>query len=102
MSYWTVLVLLLFYPATRCDFLNIPGLSDKVYELQADINIGGIFPLHQAGQDNAYCGPLRELGVLQRAEAMAFYINQINLDPNILPGVTLGFIILDDCYKVSE
>ncbi|XP_067936821.1 metabotropic glutamate receptor 2-like [Watersipora subatra] len=80
-------------------YQDIAGLPNTSYKLDGDIIIGGVFPLHQAGHDHAFCGPLRELGVLQRAEAMAFYIREINKNASLLPGINLGFIILDDCYK---
>lgn len=83
------------------DYRYIKGLPETVYQLKGDINIGGVFPLHQAGHNGTFCGRLRELGVLQRAEAMAFYIKEVNKNKELLPGITLGFTILDDCYKVS-
>ncbi|XP_041364237.1 metabotropic glutamate receptor 3-like [Gigantopelta aegis] len=42
---------------------------------------------------------LRELGALQRVEAMAFTVNEINRRQDILPNVKLGFVIMDDCSK---
>ena len=42
---------------------------------------------------------MRELGSLQRAEAMAFAVREINAREDILPNVTLGFVIMDDCSK---
>lgn len=99
--YTSLLPALLLLAGGFAELLNIPGLPSTIYESDGDVNIGGLFPLHQPGQNGSYCGSLRELGVLQRAEAMAFYIDQINQDNRTLPNVTLGYIILDDCYKVS-
>ena len=46
------------------------------------------------------CGVgLRESGVVQHTEAMVYAIDNINADPRLLPNVTLGFVILDDCLK---
>ena len=42
---------------------------------------------------------LRESGVVQHTEAMVYAIDNINADPRLLPNVTLGFVILDDCLK---
>lgn len=99
--HWVLLVAIIV-GKLNSELLDIPELPDTVYEYPGDINIGGIFPLHQPGQNGAYCGALRELGVLQRAESMAFFIDGINNDPTLLPNVKLGFTILDDCYKVSN
>ena len=86
---------------TSADYSDIIGLPPEVYRQAGDIMIGGVFPLHQPGPNGTFCGKLRELGVLQRAEAMAFYIQQVNKRDDILRNITLGFTILDDCYKVS-
>ena len=90
----------LLWGQTAGIYRKIAGLPNTMYKLDGDINIGGVFPLHQAGRNASFCGALRELGVLQRAEAMAFYIRKVNEDPQTLPNITLGFTILDDCYKV--
>lgn len=98
--YFTVLSTMVV-DLTLARYSDIQGLPQRVYQMKGDIMIGGVFPLHQSGPNGTFCGKLRELGVLQRAEAMAFYIQQVNNDENILPGIKLGFTILDDCYKVS-
>ena len=96
-----ILCIILSLTTSTAEYSDIIGLSKKVYKLDGDIMIGGVFPLHQSGPNGTFCGKLRELGVLQRAEAMAFYIQQVNKDW-IRQGIniTLGFTILDDCYKV--
>ena len=63
--------------------------------IQCNINFLTHFPLQVKP-----CGiGLRESGVVQHAEAMVYAINNINANPRLLQGVTLGFVILDDCLK---
>ena len=96
-----IFCIILSLTTSTAEYSDIIGLSKKVYKLDGDIMIGGVFPLHQSGPNGTFCGKLRELGVHQRAEAMAFYIQQANKDWKRQGiNITLGFTILDDCYKV--
>ncbi|XP_064633068.1 metabotropic glutamate receptor-like [Lineus longissimus] len=79
----------------------VPNMDYKAYVKLGDINIGAIIPVHQY-HFNAPCGgSLRELGVLQRMEALVFAVEEINNRTDLLQNITLGYIILDDCYKES-
>lgn len=66
-----------------------------------DLILGGLFPVHSycpsSCQDK--CGDLRSQDVLYFTEAMIYAIDQVNKNSNILPGITLGFRILDYCSK---
>ena len=63
--------------------------------------LGGVLPIHPFNDDGS-CGILDDLN-LQRAEAIAFAVNRINADPNLLPpGVKLAFYILDSCLLVNN
>lgn len=111
---WTVLLAvysfrLLLMPLdgrqAEADLIRIPG----------DVVFGGLFPMHEhlmpsgAGGGGggsvlpasllelAPCGALKEEKGIQRLEAMLYALDQINNDPDILPGVTIGAVILDTC-----
>ncbi|CAH1795207.1 unnamed protein product [Owenia fusiformis] len=74
----------LFYP----DIAASPG----------DFILGGIFPLHEF---NALypCGRhIRSMGSILRYQAMIFAIEEINRRDDILPNVTLGYMITDSCH----
>ncbi|RWS25091.1 Metabotropic glutamate receptor-like protein [Leptotrombidium deliense] len=47
------------------------------------------------------CGRLNKDRGVQRLEAMLFALDKINNDPNLLPGIKLGAIILDTCSSDS-
>ena len=81
------------------DFSDTKGQNDKYhYIIEGDLNIGAVFPIHRRGTHGEACGTgLRETGVVQYVEALVYAINEINADPNLLPGYTLGTVVLDDC-----
>uniref|UniRef100_A0A8D3AIT5 Olfactory receptor C family, h1 n=1 Tax=Scophthalmus maximus TaxID=52904 RepID=A0A8D3AIT5_SCOMX len=79
------------------------------FSKEGDINIGGIFSFHQnpvsvnpALQINPgtiQCEGL-DPGELQYAYTMMFAIEEINNSSELLPGVTLGYRILDSCPSI--
>ena len=62
--------------------------------------LGGLFPVHlqSSTSNNAPCGMLRLRGPF-RVEAMLFAIDKINADPDLLPGVELGYDIRENCLS---
>lgn len=81
--------------------LGDPSNSSKsfMYAQEGDLNIGAVFSIHVAGEQTPCGSQLRESGVVQYVEAVAFAINQINESPELLPDFQLGFVILDDCMN---
>lgn len=69
--------------------------SGKRIRINGDLILGGIFPMHE--QSNGKCGAVKEEKGVQRLEAMLYAMDKINKDPDILPNVTLGALILDSC-----
>ena len=62
--------------------------------------LGGLFPIHTHSADpsqGSACGDIRQERGLERMEAMLFAIDTINADPDLLPGVDLGYDIRDTC-----
>ena len=64
--------------------------------------LGVILPIHPPNVNgNANCDEVSDSSV-QRAEAIAFAVNKINSDPNLLPaGTKLGFVVRDSCLMVN-
>lgn len=71
----------------------------KVIRLHGDIILGGIFPMHEqiSGNPDYPCGAVKEEKGVQRLEAMLYAIDEINNNPDLLPNVSLGALILDSC-----
>lgn len=71
----------------------------KILRIDGDIILGGIFPMHEqiSGRSDAPCGAVKEEKGAQRLEAMLFAVDEINNDPYLLPGITLGVLIIDSC-----
>lgn len=74
--------------------------KQKFYYKPEDINIGGLFQIHDKGQSSFKCGKISvKPSDLQNAEAMLYAIKKINegSGPVLLNGVKLGSFILDGC-----
>lgn len=70
----------------------------KEAEVDGDIVLGGLMMVHER-EDSITCGPIMPQGGIQALEAMLYTLDRINADPAILPNITLGAHILDDCDK---
>ncbi|XP_077996356.1 metabotropic glutamate receptor 3-like [Glandiceps talaboti] len=71
---------------------------EKIYFLKpGDIMLGGIFTLHWSDMDTYNCTQIRPLREIFRVEAMAYAVEKVNQRKDMLPGLQLGFQILDDC-----
>ena len=96
------LLFVLFYiPATILygHIRPIPGLPFVNFSRPGDVSIAVVMTLHKHDV-NSLCGDvIREMGALQRLEAMVFAVEEINQMSDLLPNVTLGFTILDDCFN---
>lgn len=66
--------------------------------LPGDIVLGGLFPIHEAGRNASQCGKIKANQGVQRMVAMLFALDEINQDPDLLPGIKLGAQILDTWY----
>ena len=78
--------------------LYIPGLSSSNYEMMGTLNLGVLLPVHLKSRGQLCGTRVRDLGLLQRMEAISFVIGKINDNPHILPNHSMGFIMYDDCY----
>lgn len=67
--------------------------------VEGDVIIGGLMMVHSR-EDTITCGPIMPQGGIQALEAMLFTIDAIN-KLKLLPNITLGAHILDDCDKDS-
>ncbi|XP_041349206.1 metabotropic glutamate receptor-like [Gigantopelta aegis] len=96
----TLLLLLILFQTVHLK-LYIPGLPQKRYIRQGDINLGAIFSVYKYSAERPCGNSLRSPIVLQFIEAMVYAVERVNNDSSVLPNVSLGFVILDDCLKAS-
>ncbi|XP_064082330.1 uncharacterized protein LOC135198560 isoform X3 [Macrobrachium nipponense] len=68
---------------------------DKLYVIAT-------FNVHKKGERPLECGPLDGDKGIQSIEALLWMLDGINSDPEILPGITLGAIILDACSSKEK
>uniref|UniRef100_A0A1B0CRB2 Putative metabotropic glutamate receptor n=1 Tax=Lutzomyia longipalpis TaxID=7200 RepID=A0A1B0CRB2_LUTLO len=73
--------------------------DSRLIRMKGDVILGGIFPMHEHRQDSPEypCGAVKEEKGIQRLEAMLYAIDLINNDPQLLPNLSLGALIIDSC-----
>ena len=93
-----VLLCCFLVAVTEASF-RVPDLPVTNYTVHGDINLGGIFRIHEySGQD--LCGDeVHGQKLFQYTEAMVHAIHYANSLPHVLPNISLGFTILDTCTK---
>ena len=74
--------------------------EDIALELPGDIKLGALFPIHKQGDGSmraGQCGEVQKEDGIQPLEAMLFTLDEINRNPDLLPGIRLGVRALDSC-----
>ncbi|XP_022091855.1 metabotropic glutamate receptor 4-like [Acanthaster planci] len=79
----------------------VPAASCVNYARYGDYNLGGIFSVHLDSRtsEGDRCSPQLYPFIMYVVESMVFAIDEINSRTDILPNVTLGFDIRDDCLS---
>jgi hypothetical protein len=67
-------------------------------EVSGDLILGGLMMVHER-EDTRTCGPIMPQGGIQALETMLYTLDVLNRDPQMIPNVTIGAHILDDCDK---
>lgn len=67
-------------------------------EVPGDLILGGLMMIHER-EDSVTCGPIMPQGGVQALETMLFTLDEINNRLKLLPNLTIGAHILDDCDK---
>lgn len=68
--------------------------------MEGDVILGGLMMVHSREEINM-CGPIMPQGGIQALEAMLYTLDQINENLRLLPNITIGAHILDDCDRDS-
>ncbi|XP_049694111.2 metabotropic glutamate receptor 2 [Helicoverpa armigera] len=66
--------------------------------IEGELVLGGLMMVHERS-DNMTCGPVMPQGGVQALETMLYTLDIINNELRLIPGVTVGAHILDDCDK---
>lgn len=66
--------------------------------VEGDLVLGGLMMVHERS-DSMTCGPVMPQGGVQALEMMLYTLDIVNNELRLVPGVTLGAHILDDCDK---
>ncbi|KAF5272161.1 hypothetical protein FQA39_LY01243 [Lamprigera yunnana] len=67
--------------------------------VEGDLVLGGLMMVHER-EDTVTCGPIMPQGGIQALEAMLYTLDRLNeVSPSLLPNITIGAHILDDCDK---
>lgn len=92
------LLFVLLFMHIQGEPLQLRTLDWSTYSEPGDLSIGGVFPIHRYDKKGKLCSETL-LGTLQTqfVQAMVFGIQEINKRSDILPNITLGFVIMDDC-----
>lgn len=87
-------------PAVEPPLLNHQGLwpVKKEAVVEGNIVLGGLMMVHER-EDSITCGPIMPQGGVQALETMLYTLDRINANPKLLPNITIGAHILDDCDK---
>uniref|UniRef100_A0A914C9U3 G-protein coupled receptors family 3 profile domain-containing protein n=2 Tax=Acrobeloides nanus TaxID=290746 RepID=A0A914C9U3_9BILA len=87
-----------YYSCFACILLWLSLVESirQVY-LPGDIVLGGLFPIHEGGRNASQCGKIKANQGVQRMVAMLYALDEINQNPEVLPGIQLGAQILDTC-----
>lgn len=76
--------------------LHWPVKKEAIVE--GDIILGGLMMVHER-EDTITCGPIMPQGGIQALEAMMYTLDRVNHGSNLLPNISIGAHILDDCDK---
>ncbi|VVD04783.1 unnamed protein product [Leptidea sinapis] len=66
--------------------------------IEGDLVLGGLMMVHERSE-NMICGPVMPQGGVQALETMLYTLDIINNKLKLLPGVTIGAHVLDDCDR---
>jgi len=90
--------LILIQLVTSGQGVVLSEVPECCYAKAGDINLALLQTVHGSSADN-YCGPIEGFNQFQEVESMIFAINEINANPNILPNISLGYVVMDTCSR---
>ncbi|CAG9859138.1 unnamed protein product [Phyllotreta striolata] len=78
---------------------EVPWPVKKEAVVEGDLVLGGLMMVHER-EESITCGPVMPQGGVQALETMLYTLDRVNkAEEAVLPGISLGAHILDDCDK---
>lgn len=78
---------------------TVPGLPYTCYNEDGDLNLAFMVKVSGKGSDVLCTGELYSAARVKYVEALVYSIRKINRRQDLLPNVTLGFVIMDTCGR---
>lgn len=75
----------------------IANMTHITWQRPGDLTLGVILSLSVADPHTSCGRKLRRPSALHRLESLVFAVDEINRRTDLLPNITLGFVIMDDC-----
>ena len=79
--------------------IKIPNLNGPCYVKPGDINLGVIISYSERGSESYCSSNLRSKWGTQYAEVLKYAIETINTRQDILPNISIGYIMMDACDR---
>ncbi len=82
---------------TEAAKIELDGIKPECYVSQGDVHIGYLVRIRKKGIDGFCSEEFQDFQRPQNVEAMVYTVNEINNRHDLLPNITLGFVIFDEC-----
>jgi hypothetical protein len=85
-------------PPSESEEIDLHWPVKREAVVEGDLVLGGLMMVHER-EDTHTCGPIMPQGGIQALETMLYTLDVLNKDPKMIPNVSIGAHILDDCDK---
>jgi hypothetical protein len=85
-------------PRSESEEISLHWPVKREAVVEGDLVLGGLMMVHER-EDIHTCGPVMPQGGIQALETMLYTLDVLNRDPKMIPNVSIGAHILDDCDK---
>ncbi len=91
-------LIIVYCIASENESLEVPGMTYESYSKPGDVTLGFLTSIRPRGLGDNLCGNgLLWAASVQEVEAFVYAIDRVNMRSDLLPNITIGFAIMDDC-----